>query len=195
MDDASSPVDESALAAPAWVTSLGGPLIVIPVSALNDWHGSAHAGLSTSGGDTPDDYDRACEIDGLAAAISVGQKGKQGLVLADEPAMTCYLAQSRTFVRWLAADSGTDLVNAATVVLNDPDTAWEECGTWDTDGSAVLMDSVHAGSELGIRYPDEGAPEYVPVSIPAACWKVRAVQAWVDEQTYVGLVNLSSPQG
>jgi hypothetical protein len=135
------------------------------------------------------------EVDDLAAAVAVGQKGKQGLVLAEEPAPTCYLAENRTFVRWLAADSEAELLNAATVVLDDPRTAWEECGTWDTDGSAVLMDSVHAGSELGIPYPDgEARGEYAPVSIPAACWNVRAVQTWVHEQTYVGLVHLSSPQ-
>ncbi len=34
----------------------------------------------------PDDYDRACAVDGLAGVIAVGENGAQALVLADEPA-------------------------------------------------------------------------------------------------------------
>lgn len=54
---------------PTWVTSLGGPLIVVPASALADWHGCAESGLVVAGGDVRDDYNRACEIDGLAGTL------------------------------------------------------------------------------------------------------------------------------
>ncbi|GIM93211.1 hypothetical protein Ato02nite_050040 [Paractinoplanes toevensis] len=194
MLDARSSLADGALSpVPTWVNSLGGPLIVVPASALADWHGCLESGLVVAGGDVRDDYDRACEIDGLAGMLAVGERGRQGLVLADEPAMTCYLPERRAFLRWLAADSQADLFNAADTVLADPATVWEECGEWETDGPAVLMDSVNAGSELGIPYPDGGKPDHALISIPAAVWRVRATYRWANENTWVGLVQLTSP--
>jgi Immunity protein 21 len=194
VDDRSSLADGAPSPVPTWVTSLGGPLIVVPASALADWHGSTGPGLVVADGEVPDDYDRACAIDGLAGTLAVGERGSRGLVLADEPAMTCYLPERRAFVRWLAAGSEADLFHAADAVLADPATVWEECGEWETDGAAVLMDSVNAGSELGIPYPGGGRPEHALISIPAAVWRVRAAYPWADENTWVGLVQLTSPQ-
>jgi len=102
-------------------------------------------------GDVLDDYDRACELDGLAGVIAVGGNGRQGLVLADEPARTCYLPENQTFVRWLGAESEADLIESAKELLDDPTVDWEECGTWETDGPAVLMDSVTAGARAERR--------------------------------------------
>lgn len=178
---------------PTWITSLGGPLIVVPASALADWHGSLESGLVLADGDFRDDYDRACEIDGLAGVLAIGERGRHGLVLGDEPAMTCYLPERRAFLRWLAADSEAGLFNAADAVLDDPATVWEECGEWETDGPAVLMDSVNAGSDLGIPYPDGSGPEYAPVPISAGVYSVRAAYRWANENTWVGLVQLTSP--
>lgn len=93
----------------------------------------------------------------------------QGLVLADEPAKTCYLPKYQTFVRWLGAYSEAGLIDAAKIVLSDPAAGWDECGTWGTDGPAVLMDSVTAGNELHVAYPDEGMPEHAPIPIPPGC--------------------------
>ncbi|MEU2509240.1 Imm21 family immunity protein [Streptomyces sp. NPDC007863] len=174
-----------------WVESMGGPLIVVPVSVLGGWHGCTESGLVIGDGDGPDDYDRACEVDGLAGVIAVGGDGAWGLVLADEPATTCYLPEHRVFVRWLGADSDADLVAAARSVLADPVTEWEECGVWETDGPAMLMDSVTAGNELDAEYPDGGGPpEQAPVPIPPGRWTVRAVHTSANEETSVGLVQL-----
>nr|WP_324611338.1 hypothetical protein [Streptomyces sp. NRRL S-104] len=52
------------------------------------------------------------------------------------------------------------------------------------------MDSAEAGSDLGIEYPDGGMPAEAPVSLPAGRWRVRATQAEVDEENWVGLVQL-----
>ncbi|GLW75360.1 hypothetical protein Kpho02_76570 [Kitasatospora phosalacinea] len=159
-----------------WVRSMGGPLIVVPVSALLCWGGCTEDGMIISDGDQPDDYDRACEVEGLAEVISVrGRSDVSALVLGDEPATTCYLPEQRAFVRWLAADSDAELLAAAEAALNDPVTPWEECGLWETDGSAVLMDSVEAGKDLGTPYPDgRGEPDQAPVHLPAGRWRVRA---------------------
>lgn len=162
-----------------WVNSMGGPLIVIPVSALEQW------GAST---DEPDDYGRACGVEGWAGIIQVGL-GASGLVLADEPSQTCYLPERNVFLRWLAADSETELLNAAEAVLDDPATAWEDCGIWETDGPAVLMDSADVGADLGTRYPDGGSPEQAPVHLTAGRWSVRAFHG-TDGFPGVGVVQL-----
>jgi hypothetical protein len=144
-----------------------------------------------SDGDVTDDYDRACEVGGLAGVIGVGELGAQGLVLADEPSMTCYLPEHHAFVRWLGADSEAELIAAAQSVLTDLFVDWEECGFWETDGPAVLMDSASEGAELNVAYPNGGGmPERAPVPIPPGRWAVRAVHASVDEATSVGVVRL-----
>ncbi|MFD5610578.1 Imm21 family immunity protein [Kitasatospora sp. NPDC127060] len=177
---------------PAWVESMGGPLIVVPVSALHQWNGCTENGMIVGDGDQPDDYDRACAVEDLAEVISlVGHTANSALVLGDEPSSTCYLAEQRAFVRWLAADSDAELIAAAMAVLNDPATPWEDCGLWQTDGPAVLMDSAEAGGSLGVPYPDgQGQPEQAPVLVPAGLWRVRALHDWSDESTWVGVVQL-----
>ncbi|MFE7211260.1 Imm21 family immunity protein [Streptomyces sp. NPDC001698] len=147
---------------------MGGPLIVIPVSALAAWRGCTQTGAVVGDSTAPDDYDRACAVTELAGAIRIGDSGAQALVLADEPATSCYLPEYRTFLRWLAAGSETGLKAAAEAVLADPATEWEECGTWRSDGPAVLMDSVEAGADLSVVYPGGGMPSQAPVRCPPA---------------------------
>ncbi|MFJ6907139.1 Imm21 family immunity protein [Streptomyces griseoluteus] len=169
---------------------MGGPLIVVPVSALASWGGCTESGLMAGDATVPDDYDRACAVDDPAGVIRIDENGAQALVLADEPATSCYLSQHRAFLRWLAADSETGLRAAADTVLADPATVWEECGTWASDGPAVLMDSAEAGSDLGVDYPDGGKPAEASVPLPVGRWRIRATQTKVDEGNWVGLVQL-----
>ncbi|TRV82091.1 hypothetical protein FKN01_02135 [Streptomyces sp. 130] len=170
---------------------MGGPLIVIPVSALASWNGySAQSGPAGGGATAPDDYERACAVDDLAGVIPVGEHGAQALVLGDEPATSCYLPERRAFLRWLAAGSEAGLSAAAHAALADPATVWEESGTWVSDGPAVLMDSAEAGADLGVEYPGGGVPAQAPVPLPAGRWRVRATQTWVDGENWVGLVQL-----
>ncbi|MFJ5520918.1 Imm21 family immunity protein [Streptomyces griseoluteus] len=139
---------------------MGGPLIAIPVSALAAWRGCTESGVMAGDTTAPDDYDRACAVDDLASVIIVGENGAQALVLADEPATSCYLPERRGFLR-LAADSEAGLKAAAEAALADPATEWEECGTWISDGPAVLMDS----AEAGIEHPGGGMPAQAPVQL------------------------------
>ncbi|MFJ9917801.1 Imm21 family immunity protein [Streptomyces rubiginosohelvolus] len=190
MITSSSTADDASDHSTVWVESLGGPLIVVPVSALTSWGGCTKSGLMAGDATAPDDYDRVCAVDELAGVIPLNEDGAQALVLADEPATSCYLPQHRAFLRWLAADSEAGLRAAADTALADPATVWEECGTWASDGPAVLMDSAEAGSDLGIEYPGGGMPSEAPVSLPANRWRVRATQTKVDEENWVGLVQL-----
>ncbi|HZG04490.1 MAG TPA: Imm21 family immunity protein, partial [Streptomyces sp.] len=170
---------------------MGGPLVVVPVSALTWWGGCTEGGVVIGDGDIPDGYDRACEVGDPAGVIAVGEGRGQALVLADQPARSCHLPEHRLFVRRPAADSESELLAAAEAVLVDPAVEWEECGTWRTDGPAVLMDSAEAGADLGVEYPDGGGlPEQAFVLVPPGHWTVRAVQTWANGQTWVGLVQL-----
>lgn len=67
-----------------WVTSAGGPLILIPESACHHWGGAPRTYPDDEG-----DYGRACEVDGYVGLIDVG--AAQALVLGDMPARTTFL--------------------------------------------------------------------------------------------------------
>jgi hypothetical protein len=178
-----------------WVESMGGPLIVIPISALQEWGGCTEAGMVLGDTDDPDDYDRACAVDDLAAVIPIGADGARALVLGDEPATTCYLPERRVFLRWLAADSDAELLTVAETVLSDPKTVWEDCGVWETDGPAVLMDSAEAGADLAVPYSGSSRlPEQAPVAVPAGRWRIRALHT-TGEFPWVGVVQLVEELG
>jgi hypothetical protein len=168
---------------------MGGPLIVVPESSVTAWGGCTEDGSVLGDADGRDDYDRACEVEDWAGVIAVGAGAVTALVLADEPAKTCFLPEKLLFVRWLAADSEAELFAAAEAVLADPDTAWEDGGLWVTDGPAVLMDSAEAGADLGVEYPDGGQPVQAPVQLPAGRWRVRAVHQ-TGEFPWVGVAQL-----
>lgn len=169
---------------------MGGPLIVVPVSRLASWGGCTESGMVIGDTDTADDYDRACQVEGFAGLIPIDDEGAQALVLADEPARTYYLPEHRAFLRWFAAVSEEDLIAAAEAVLAGPASEWEVCGTWETDGPAVLMDSVTAGADLNVEYPGGGLPEQAAVPLPVGKWTVRAVHAQTNERASLGLVQL-----
>ncbi|MFJ3670334.1 Imm21 family immunity protein [Streptomyces sp. NPDC090106] len=193
MDD--SPVsDRCDRAKPAWVSSMGGPLIVVPESCISAWGGCTEDGSVLGEADGQDDYDRACAVDDWAGVIAVGAEGATALVLADEPAKTCFLPEEQLFVRWLAADSEEELLAGAEAVTADPDTPWEDCGLWASDGPAVLMDSAEAGVDLGVEYPNGGQPEQAPVRLPTGRWRVRAVHA-KNEFAWVVVVQLVAEEG
>ncbi|MEU3071518.1 Imm21 family immunity protein [Streptomyces sp. NPDC006906] len=147
---------------------MGGPLIAVPESSVDTWGGCTEDGSVLGDADGRDDYDRACEVQDWAGVIAVGGGATTVLVLADEPAMTCFLPEKRLFVRWLAADSEAELFAAADAALADPDTTWEDSGLWVTDGPAVLMDSAEAGADLGVDYPDGASRKRLPCSFQRA---------------------------
>ncbi|MER5312789.1 Imm21 family immunity protein [Streptomyces sp. NPDC002773] len=170
-----------------WVESMGGPLVVVPVTVLRGWGGCTEEGTILGGTGESDDYDLACAVEGLAGVIG---DGANVLVLADEPATTRFLPERLAFVRWLGADSEEELVAAAEALLDAPDTSWEECGIWETDGPAVLMDSAEAGADLGTAYPGgTRMPQQADVSVPAGRWRVGACQS-SGGPTSVGVVRL-----
>ncbi|MGW4806127.1 Imm21 family immunity protein [Kitasatospora sp. NPDC004272] len=166
------------------VPSMGGPLVVVPCSALAAWGGCTPealilggSGLDGTGG--PDDYDRACGVEGWAETVALRGSRLRALVLGGEPATTCYLPAHRIFVRWTGGYDWDELLPTVGELIADPAITWEDCGSWETDGPAVLMDSAEAGADLGISYPpypdgDGRVPAEAPVPLPAGRWRVRS---------------------
>ena len=99
-----------------WVTSLGGPLILIPQSACHLWNGAPP--------DYPDeegDYGRACAVDDYIGLIDVGHT--QALVLGDYPARTTFLPDHGILLRKIAGNDDDEVLEAALKLL--PTITWE----------------------------------------------------------------------
>ncbi|MFD8910572.1 Imm21 family immunity protein [Streptomyces sp. NPDC059575] len=123
---------------------------------------------------------------------------EDGMVLSDGPdpddyERACAVNDLAGTITVGGSESG--LKAAAEAVLTDPAAQWEECGTWTTDGPAVLMDSAEAGTDLNVEYPYGGLPAQAAVSLAAGHWRVRATHTKADEENWVGLVQLLAVGG
>jgi hypothetical protein len=98
-----------------WVSTGGGPLVVIPVEIAHLWRGDG--GLGLPNGDlslvweavkTRTDYGRACGIDDYLGILQVGPG--RCLVFGDEPLATAFQStqDGGIFVRWVHAESEED---------------------------------------------------------------------------------------
>jgi HAD superfamily hydrolase (TIGR01549 family) len=162
-----------------WVESAGGPLILVPSSALPKWRG-APFDFDPGDLDTWGDYGRACQIDGYAGVLDAGDD--QALVLGDEPASTTYLPDQRLFVRWIYANSEADLIR---LIPNAVETAdWEDAGTWTTSGPGQLFDSTLAGDEL------EHEP-HLKVDLAPGTYLIRTAYVEPEDRTAMVLVQLA----
>jgi hypothetical protein len=177
-----------------WVSSMGGPLVVVPVSMTGEWGGFDDAG-ERDGSAVVTDYDRACAVPDSAGVIGVGTGTGQALVLRNATT-ACYLPQHRLFVLWLGADSEEGLIAAARTVLSDATYDWQPSGIWEVDGPAVLVDSFVGGSGLSIEDARvAGLPQPAPVPISPGRWTVRRGQWTIpsdadEPSNVVGLVHL-----
>jgi Immunity protein 21 len=74
-----------------WITSAGGPLVLVPETMVAGWYGVSNDGS---------DYKASCSIDDYAGVIQ--WKGVDVLILNDEPlATTCLTDGLTVFLRWM----------------------------------------------------------------------------------------------
>ncbi|MGC1214061.1 MAG: Imm21 family immunity protein [Micromonospora sp.] len=166
-----------------WIESAGGPLIIVPTTALAHWRGASD-GFYPDDVDSWDDYWRACEVDGYAGTIPVGDA--QALVLGDEPASTTYLPERRLFVRWIYAESEADVIRLIPKALEMAD--WEDAGDWITDGPATLFDSALAGDEAK-------RSDHLRIEVGPGTYQIRTAYVEPENRTALALVHLADQVG
>src|SRR5947209_6843792 len=93
-----------------WVSSEGGPLLLLPKSALDQWDGctARHSGAHVH---PESDYQRACKIRSYIGLIRVGTV--EAVVLG-EPMQTTWSsspAHPGMLVQWMYADDERDVVH------------------------------------------------------------------------------------
>nr|WP_062347476.1 Imm21 family immunity protein [Herbidospora yilanensis] len=116
------------------MTSLGGPLILIPESACDLW-----AGAPMNFPDEEGDYGRACAVDDYIGLIDVGTA--QALVLGDVPARTTFLPQHGLLLREVASDDEDKAIEAVPGLLSTVN--WESWLNWRITEPLILFDSVY----------------------------------------------------
>src|SRR5687767_15306764 len=99
-----------------WITSAGGPLILLEKQLLSHWHGTE-----------TDDYDRSCGIDDYLGLLDVGSG--RALVLGEEPMPTAWQFLSGPaegmLIRWQWADDDESVVEA---IADLSKASWEATG-------------------------------------------------------------------
>ncbi|MGW0820585.1 immunity 21 family protein [Streptomyces sp. NPDC002845] len=155
-----------------WVESGGGPLIVLPEAVLPFWTGA-------DGDEISSDYDRACDVDGHAGFVPVGDT--RALVLGDDPAATTFLPEHDTFVRWYAADSETELLAGVPAALDAA--VWEPESEWRVPGPVLLFDAA---------WPGEAAErtDHLRVTLEPGRYGVSTAYVSSGPETWLGLVRL-----
>jgi hypothetical protein len=84
-----------------WITSAGGPLVLVPETMAVQWRGISDGGS---------DYAAACAIDDYAGVIQ--WNGVDVLILNDEPlATTCLTSGLTVFLRWMYAPNEDAITN------------------------------------------------------------------------------------
>jgi hypothetical protein len=135
-----------------WISSEGGPLILIDRAHLGFWEGDKDVwdGEPSSSGEatTFDDYDRACQVNEYVGLIPVGMG--EGLILGDEPLPTTWYPSTGMIgghiIRGGLAYDENELLRQ---ILNIPDEKYKEEGIVfsSVSGSLLLFDSGCPGRE------------------------------------------------
>ncbi|WP_329266743.1 Imm21 family immunity protein [Streptomyces sp. NBC_01451] len=161
-----------------WVTSMGGPLIMIPESACQYWTGSPPTYPDDEG-----DYGRACSVEDLIGIIEVGPT--QALVLGDDPAATTFLPEHSLLVRQIAGDPDVDYSPAVAELL--PQVVWDSRVEWTVQEPLVLFDSVHDHTEIE-------SEEHLHIALAPERYMVEAAYAEIPDEASLILVRFA-PHG
>jgi hypothetical protein len=161
-----------------WVTSLGGPLILIPQSGCPLW-----GGAPPSYSDEEGDYGRACAVDGYIGLIDVGHT--TALVLGDHPARTRFLPDHGILLREIAG-VGDDEVLAATLERL-ANIGWESQLTWEITEPLILFDSVNDYPYVVLS----AGEEHLRIDLPPGRYTAEAAYLQIPDTAYLILVRLT----
>ncbi len=131
-----------------WISTLGGPLILMEHTALNAWRGDSDPESSSDEIETSD-YERACSIEDYVGVIKVADS--TALVLGDLPSQTAHVQiNTRTFllVRWIWANDEEQVREILSGLSLEQDWSDTEANLTFPKGNLVLFDSVYDGESL-----------------------------------------------
>jgi hypothetical protein len=118
-------------------------------------------------------------VTGYADLIPVGDV--QALVLADEPAATTYLADRRTFVRWIYARSEADLIRLVPQAIESA--SWESVGDWVVMEPVEMFDSTLVGT-------DRQAGPRLTITVEPGTYQVRTAYVEPGLETAMVITQL-----
>jgi hypothetical protein len=125
-----------------WISSEGGPLILLEHRLISSWGGAFAPQDET-------DYDRACAIEDYVGLISVGPG--YGLVLGDEPMQTSWSTLTEenggVLVRWQWARNENAVIRTLHQV---PEELWThtDLSFSKTEGPLLLFDAACPGKNI-----------------------------------------------
>ena len=151
-----------------WAESVGGPLALIETSSAGEWTG--YEG----------DYERACAVD-FVDVIPFGRDA-QAVIFGDEPAATAFLPEIDTFVQWMYADPGVDVIRSLETVT---DARWETGPIFEISGPLVLLDAALPGADVTLDQPrqDGFGAEALSIDIVPGRYRVESADVQPDEHT------------
>jgi hypothetical protein len=131
-----------------WISSEGGPLLLVERSLVSHWQGVSIAQANGTENGFQTDYDRACSIEDYVGLIAVGTG--EALVLGDEPMQTSWLTLSDRngiLIRWQWAADEESVRNTLNEIT---EAAWQPTDVLfqsKTD-ELLLFDAASPGDEI-----------------------------------------------
>lgn len=166
-----------------WISSGGGPFILLPDSLLKFWNGvfiEDQLVLDSR----PTDYDRAGKIIEYAGILEVGPGS--GIVLGEEPMLTAWQpfeeSKGGIFIRWRWADSEQEVESHISRLPQD--LAWENHGEiYFNERVFKLFDAAEPGLDI--------IGESLELELSPGTYTIGSCGYSPDSQTSVVLVCLT----
>ncbi len=164
-----------------WVSSGGGPLILMPQSLLQYWNGiyalePPHQNLAT-------DYDRACGVEEYVGIVNVADG--EGLVLGDLPSPTsCIPIDSKTFIitRLVWIDEKRQVENILREVSLEQHWIDTNIRISFNSGNLVLFDSASLGHKLN---------DFLNIEVNSGDYKISTFSYEPDEELNLFLILIT----
>ena len=160
-----------------WVTTLGGPHILIPQSACHLWNGAPRNYPDEEG-----DYGRACAVDDYIGLIDVGHA--RALVFADHPGRTTFLPSHGILLREIAGGDDDEVLEATLRLL--PTINWGSRLSWEVTEPLILFDSAY-----DYPYVVNAGEEQIRVDLTPGRYTVEAAYLEIPDTAYLILVRLT----
>lgn len=157
-----------------WISSLGGPFVMMGKEDSQVWKGASPAGADSH-------YQQACDVKGLWGIIQV--ENHAAIILGDEPAQTTWIPLGHdlggTIVRWIYAENEEQV---AKHLERMPESNWITDGTINiTTGSMYVFDSAETVKEA------IEAENLLTISLKVGAYEMRMQEYKPDAKTHLRL--------